>query len=272
MKLQDALRQIVSERGIDALSERSLIELLDGLGGFAEYPALWQVMGTIAERGCGTRLCRIRRDEGLAGAISYARSLSGSLQDDFGFREEFACYASDCIVFALGLAVPVREPSDHGTEPVAQSWSGAEPDGPEGEETEDDAGTRYGLMSLDGWFSLRGRMPRREWWCRWLLILMLSIACWGLYGVVQVIPEHYRAWLLIAPIGLAAASFFFLSARRLHDLGLSGWWTMAVIAFCVIGDLLAPGVSWLIMLLFCVRLGFFRGTKGPNFYGPDPVK
>lgn len=47
---------------------------------------------------------------------------------------------------------------------------------------------------------------------------------------------------------------------------------MAVIAFCVIGDLLAPGVSWLIMLLFCVRLGFFRGTKGPNFYGPDPVK
>lgn len=86
MKLQDALRQIVSERGIDALSERSLIELLDGLGGFAEYPAMWQVMGTIAERGCGKRLCRIRRDEGLAGAISYARSLSGSLQDDFGFR------------------------------------------------------------------------------------------------------------------------------------------------------------------------------------------
>ena len=75
MKLQDALRQIVSERGIDALSERSLIELLDGLGGFAEYPAMWQVMGTIAERGCGKRLCRIRRDEGLAGAIGASLDL-----------------------------------------------------------------------------------------------------------------------------------------------------------------------------------------------------
>lgn len=270
MKLQDALRQIVSERGIDALSERSLIDLLDGLGAFAEYPAMWQVMGTIAERGYGKELCRIQRDGSLAKTISYARSLAGSLQKDFCFREEFACYASDCIVFALGLAVPVREPSDHGTEPVAQSWSGPAPEGPE-EDGADDDGTSGGLLSLAGWIYLKGRMPRREWWCRCLLILVFFLACCCIYDG-PVIPEHYRPAFLIAAMGISAVLFSFISARRLHDLGLSGWLMPLAMAFCVTVDQLSPGVSLLMMLLVFIRLGFFRGTKGPNFYGPDPVK
>ena len=270
MKLQDALRQVVSERGIDALSDRRLIELLDGLGAFADYPAMWQVMGTIAERGYGKELCRISKDGSLVKTISYARSLAEYLQEDFGFREEFACYASDCIVFALGLAVPVREPSDHGTEPADPSWSEPAPEGPEWD-GDDDGGTRYGLLSLAGWISLNGRMPRRKWWFRCLLILISFLACCSIYGGT-VIPEHYRPAFLIAALVISAVLFFFISVRRLHDLGLSGWWMPPAMAFCVTVDQLSPGVSSLMMLLVCVWLGFFRGTKGPNSYGPDPVK
>ena len=86
------------------------------------------------------------------------------------------------------------------------------------------------------------------------------------------IPEHCRPAFLIAALGISAVLFFFTSVRRLHDLGLSGWWMPLAMAFCVTVDQLSPGVSFLMMLLVCVRLGFFRGTKGTNFYGPEPVK
>ena len=77
---------------------------------------------------------------------------------------------------------------------------------------------------------------------------------------------------LIAALVISAVLFFFIWVRRLHDLGLSGWWMPPAMAFCVTVDQLSPGVSSLMMLLVCVWLGFFRGTKGPNSYGPDPVK
>jgi uncharacterized membrane protein YhaH (DUF805 family) len=51
--------------------------------------------------------------------------------------------------------------------------------------------------------------------------------------------------------------YFFLAARRLHDLNISGWWQL--ITFVPCGQLLMIGLI------------FFKGTPGPNKYGEPPV-
>ncbi len=52
---------------------------------------------------------------------------------------------------------------------------------------------------------------------------------------------------------------FMLVIRRLHDLNRSAWWI--IIKFI-------PGLN---LLLSCYLL-FFKGTEGPNRYGPDPLE
>ena len=59
-------------------------------------------------------------------------------------------------------------------------------------------------------------------------------------------------WLMAFIPGLA------LTIRRLHDLDKPNWWCIGMIV---------PIVNFL--LLFALL--FFRGTRGPNRYGPDPL-
>lgn len=59
-------------------------------------------------------------------------------------------------------------------------------------------------------------------------------------------------WLMAFIPGLT------LTIRRLHDLDKPNWWCVGMIV---------PIVNFL--LLF--SLLFFRGTRGPNRYGPDPL-
>jgi uncharacterized membrane protein YhaH (DUF805 family) len=54
-----------------------------------------------------------------------------------------------------------------------------------------------------------------------------------------------------------AVNYFFIMARRLHDLNISGWWQL--ITFVPCGQLLMIGLI------------FFKGTPGPNKYGEPPV-
>jgi uncharacterized membrane protein YhaH (DUF805 family) len=48
-----------------------------------------------------------------------------------------------------------------------------------------------------------------------------------------------------------------LGARRLHDIGRSGWWQL--LALTLIG--ITP-----LLIMNCIK-----GTKGPNRFGPDPL-
>lgn len=66
--------------------------------------------------------------------------------------------------------------------------------------------------------------------------------------------------LLFIPIGIAMfvlAIIFMI--RRLHDMDLSGWWTIALILISMI-----PFVSLLVYLFLYLK----PGTPGPNRFGP----
>jgi len=290
-----------------------------------------EVMAAISEKGFGSELFRISQDGSLPKTVSYAQGLAKSLPEGLGISEEYARYASDCIVFALGLAVTVKEPSlrradspksssrwqkstedlgpasssggagaggggrkderpdasagkavspgdtlregtGSGSARSGKETSGASPgaEGSSGDKANLFIWACYVLGLLCGYLSPKGRMALREWWIRWILLIILFSAYAWLYNTQADDSEPVDPWtlrfaVLFSVVSLTGLSAFFLSVRRLHDLNLPGWlaFLLAVLYFFTGQDAIPA--------LFLIWLSFASGTKGPNSYGPDPL-
>jgi TPR repeat protein len=117
MKLQDALKKIIREFGMSVLREKRLVFLLSDYKAFDDYPAVKQIMQSIAEDGYGKELCRLGMDGNSEECLNYAGRLKKTLSGDKHFKPELTDYAVDCILFSMGFVSSVREPSDHGFDP-----------------------------------------------------------------------------------------------------------------------------------------------------------
>ncbi len=105
-------------------------------------------------------------------------------------------------------------------------------------------------------FSLQGRISRRQYWLYGVLAL-LGMALLGhvLLGIARVRPRTADIVVNLLLIWPALA----VSVKRWHDRDKSGWWVLLN---------LLPVIGWLWAL---VDNGFLRGTDGPNRYGADPL-
>jgi uncharacterized membrane protein YhaH (DUF805 family) len=100
--------------------------------------------------------------------------------------------------------------------------------------------------------TFQGRARRPEFW--WFVLfnigasILLSIieVMLGM-GDVAPISTIFSLAILIPSIAVAA--------RRLHDIGRSGWWQL-------IG--LIPLIGWIVMIIWCAK----KGDEHPNDYGP----
>ena len=130
-------------------------------------------------------------------------------------------------------------------------------------------------MDMSMFTSFEGRINRQKWW---LGLLALVILQWIIYFVIGLIfggammagidpdnPEAAMQSMRVIAIPLVILTLVFLwptlalYAKRWHDRGKSGWWTLIMLVPLV-------GPIWLL-----VECGFLRGTEGPNQYGPDPL-
>ena len=119
------------------------------------------------------------------------------------------------------------------------------------------------------WFSFQGRLNRKAYWLKGQVPLMLInfglqifftllgfLAAAGtggaLLGGITALVVFLPFMIFSMWVGLA------ISAKRFHDLGSSGWW--------ILGFMIPFYNIWL-----AIKLMFFRGTPGPNDYGPDPI-
>ena len=130
------------------------------------------------------------------------------------------------------------------------------------------------------YLSLDGRINRKPFW---LGILALVVVTWILefilfaaFGVSMMPAMDPSAdpsaaataasammGKMMVPLGILTLLLLWpsicLYAKRWHDRGKSGWWSL-IIFVPIIGSI------W-----FLVELGFLRGTDGPNRFGPDPL-
>lgn len=123
----------------------------------------------------------------------------------------------------------------------------------------------YNLL-FKGWFRIKGRSSRQEYILRFLIMWVFVIIETFFIGIMESIddskPNFTFVFCLLILIKLtillilSLTQVFFVTHRRLHDLNASGWWQL--ITFIPFGQLLMIGFI------------FFKGTVGPNKYGPPP--
>lgn len=107
--------------------------------------------------------------------------------------------------------------------------------------------------------SLEGRIGRQSYWMGILAIAVIS-AISSLFDVLLGTAGEYGYGPISGIVSLIMIyPLIMLYAKRWHDRGKSGWWTL--ISF-------VPVIGGLWMLIEC---GFLRGTDGPNRFGPDPL-
>ena len=105
-------------------------------------------------------------------------------------------------------------------------------------------------------FSLHGRVSRRQFWLYGVLAL-LGLAALGhaLLGIARVRLQTADLIVNLLLVWPALA----VSVKRWHDRDKSGWWVLLN---------LLPVIGWIWAL---IENGFARGTTGPNRFGADPL-
>ena len=129
-------------------------------------------------------------------------------------------------------------------------------------------------MDLSLFTSFEGRIDRAKWWLGLVILLVAQSIVWvalGMFfggGMMSLDPSDPAAmqqamsamWLpMLVLILLFLWPALAIYAKRWHDRGKSGWWTLIILVPVV-------GGIWIL-----VELGCLSGTDGPNQYGPDPL-
>ena len=108
-------------------------------------------------------------------------------------------------------------------------------------------------------FSLKGRISRGTWW---LMQILISIIIGILYAVDPEVfdPDSLKVSQYIITLLVITYIELAVAAKRWHDRNKSAFW----ILFSFIPII---GQIWTF-----IELGFFKGTKGHNRFGNDPIK
>jgi len=132
------------------------------------------------------------------------------------------------------------------------------------------------------WFSFSGRAGRRQYWLTLMVLIGISF---GLSGLGMIPGGQIIAMPLSLPANVAQWA---LVARRLHDLGRSGWWQVPAMALgmAAVLQVVSMGQSGIearpdiaaamlgamfLSMAFVVVIGLVRGDPDQNRWGPPPA-
>lgn len=141
---------------------------------------------------------------------------------------------------------------------------------------------------LRRYFTTEGRATRLDYWRFQLMLAVVGAGLW----IATVFATMLGGWLGAIPLLLTISVLVAgacMAVRRLHDRNKSAWWlaifTFGPFAFFAPAHYIQKGASPLIVLAVAllaliglgldiwgwIEIGFRRGTRGDNRYGPPPV-
>ncbi len=107
--------------------------------------------------------------------------------------------------------------------------------------------------------SFEGRINRAKFWAGIGVFILIGIVA-QILDMILGLQVAEGAGVISIIAGLASIYFALaLYAKRWHDRGKSGWWSLIVLVPII-------GGIWIL-----VELGILEGDRGANAYGPDPL-
>lgn len=133
-------------------------------------------------------------------------------------------------------------------------------------------------------FSSKGRASRKEYIVGLLIFIIVVFGgektddYFNFFGKSSSSSIFFIGQGFFAIYVICVVNYFFIAARRLHDLNVSGWWQLItfvsvsggwrqLITFEPIATLLRVNI---LLLIFAIFLMFKKGTPGSNKYGEPP--
>ena len=107
--------------------------------------------------------------------------------------------------------------------------------------------------------SLEGRIGRQTFWMGVIVLIVISIIASVLDGILGTMGESGFGIISAVVSLIMLYPSIMLYAKRWHDRGKSGWWTLIILVPII-------GFFWIL-----IELGMLKGTDGTNQYGADPV-
>ena len=132
--------------------------------------------------------------------------------------------------------------------------------------------TKSGFSNIITW---KGRASRSEFWWFYLVFIIIQVVLSFLtanYFIYYGISAIIISYILNLVLSLSVLS---LSVRRLHDVGLSGWWYWVFLAPLVIDkNVNTSGKSTYLVLfgfMYLYKIFITKGEELTNPYGADPL-
>lgn len=136
-------------------------------------------------------------------------------------------------------------------------------------------GFRVFYNGLNQLFDYKGRTGRIEYAFFSLLVASISIVIDGVFSLLNNLPEIFSYIIN----GIFTLSSLSVTARRLHDLGYSGWLQTPIALISIYFDSVDSetslgGVIILLLVVFGFELFlmFKEGQNSPNKYGEKPIE
>ena len=119
MKLQYALKQLISQFGEDIVREVRLANLLADLNAYSEYPAMKQIFKDSQKAGYGEKILEAYRKD-PNNAVEKTSDYSKEFAKVSMYKEDLISYGFDSILFGLGCLSNVNEPLSKALNPYSK--------------------------------------------------------------------------------------------------------------------------------------------------------
>lgn len=119
MKLQEALKQLISQFGEDIVREVRLANLLADFNAYGEYPAMKQIFKDCQKAGYGEKILETYRKDpkrAIEKSLDYSKEFAKASK----YKEDLISYGFDCILFGLGCLSNINEPLSKGLSPYSK--------------------------------------------------------------------------------------------------------------------------------------------------------